>query len=131
MTLDPAAMTRLLEITGGDQEFVDELIDTFIDDARRRSRRSAPAAAGDIAAVVRPAHSLKSNAANVGATVLADLCRALEADARAGDVPGPGQHGSRRSRPSSGAVSAALLAERAARLRSGTVRPDPPSRSSP
>ena len=33
MTLDPTAMARLLEITGDDVAFVDELVDTFIDDA--------------------------------------------------------------------------------------------------
>lgn len=94
-------MTRLLEITEGDQGFVDELIDTFIEDAKTQIEAlQAAGAAGDIAAVVRPAHSLKSNAANVGATVLGDLCRTLEVDARAGDRTWP--HGSRRSRPSSG-----------------------------
>jgi len=31
-TLDPAAFAHLLEITGGDLEFVDELIDTYLDD---------------------------------------------------------------------------------------------------
>ena len=33
VTLDPSAMSRLLEITGGDVAFVDELIDTFLEDA--------------------------------------------------------------------------------------------------
>ncbi len=32
-TLDPSALAHLLEITGGDLGFVDELIDTFLDDA--------------------------------------------------------------------------------------------------
>ena len=31
--LDPAAFAHLLEITGGDLEFVDELVDTYLDDA--------------------------------------------------------------------------------------------------
>ncbi len=35
---------------------------------------------------MRPAHSLKSNSASMGAERLADLCRALEADARAGTI---------------------------------------------
>jgi HPt (histidine-containing phosphotransfer) domain-containing protein len=88
VTLDPNAMTRLLEITGGDVAFVDELIDTFIEDATAQldSLRAAGAAT-DVAALLRPAHSLKSNSDNVGAAVLADLCRSLEADARAGHVP--------------------------------------------
>jgi HPt (histidine-containing phosphotransfer) domain-containing protein len=88
MTLDPEAMARLLEITGGDQAFVDELVDTFFDDATAQVQALQQASeAGDAEAIVLPAHSLKSNAVNVGATLLGDLCRALEADARAGTVP--------------------------------------------
>src|SRR4029079_2003277 len=114
MTLDPAAMTRLLEITG-DQGFVDELIDTFIEDATAQidGLRSA-ASAGDAEAIIRPAHSLKSNAANVGATALEDLARDLEGDGRTGDVPDA------VARVASvetefAAVRDGLLAERAAR----------------
>jgi HPt (histidine-containing phosphotransfer) domain-containing protein len=88
VTLDRDTMARLLEITGGDQAFIDELVDTFLEDASvQMDALRAAGAAGDIDAVVRPAHSLKSNAVSVGATVLGDLCRPLEADARAGNVP--------------------------------------------
>ena len=45
VTLDPEAMARLLEITGGDQAFVDELVDTFLDDAG--TQLEALRAAGD------------------------------------------------------------------------------------
>jgi two-component system, sensor histidine kinase and response regulator len=115
MTLDPEAMTRLLEITGGDQAFVDELIDTFIEDATSQieALRSA-AAAGDGEAIVRPAHSLKSNAANVGAALLGDLARSLETDGRTGDVPDAvGRVASVEAEFD--AVRDALLAQRAAR----------------
>jgi HPt (histidine-containing phosphotransfer) domain-containing protein len=88
VTLDPEAIERLLEITGDDQAFVDELIDTFLEDASAQLETlRAAGEADDIAAIVRPAHSLKSNSVNVGATVLADRCRSLEADGRAGSVP--------------------------------------------
>lgn len=115
MTLDPAAMTRLLDITGGDQGFVDELIDTFIEDATGQidALRSA-ATAGQPAAIVRPAHSLKSNAANVGATVLGDLARGLETDGRTGDIPDVAAR-VRSVETEFAAVRDALLAERAAR----------------
>lgn len=115
MTLDPAAMTRLLDITGGDQGFVDELIDTFIEDATAQidGLRSA-ALAGDAEAIVRPAHSLKSNAANVGATELGELARALEADGRTGTVPDVDVRVARVDTEFA-AVRDALLAERAAR----------------
>jgi HPt (histidine-containing phosphotransfer) domain-containing protein len=86
--IDPAAFDRLVEITGGDLEFVGELIDTYVDDAdgQLAALRTA-AAADDAAAMLRPSHTLKSSSANVGATLVADLCRSIEADARAGAVP--------------------------------------------
>jgi HPt (histidine-containing phosphotransfer) domain-containing protein len=115
VTLDSNAMTRLLEITGGDVAFVDELIDTFIDDATAQlDALRAAGAATDAAAIVRPAHSLKSNSDNVGATALADLCRSLEADGRAGHVP---QMDERIAAIETefAAVHAALLEARAAR----------------
>jgi HPt (histidine-containing phosphotransfer) domain-containing protein len=88
MTLDPAAMARLLEITGDDAAFVDELVDTFIEDAATQLEAlRAAAEAGDAGAAVRPAHSLKSNSVNVGATVLADLSQAIEMDGRSGAIP--------------------------------------------
>jgi HPt (histidine-containing phosphotransfer) domain-containing protein len=115
MTLDRAAMARLLEITGGDQRFVDELVDTFIEDATTQidALRGA-VTAGDTEAIVRPAHSLKSNAANVGATELGELARGLEADGRAGQVPDVAARIA-SVEAEFAAVRAALLAERAAR----------------
>lgn len=88
-TLDPGALAHLLEITGGDEAFVDELVDTFFDDAATQldSLRAAAATQGtDPEVLVRPAHSLKSSAASVGAARLAELCRELEAAARSGTV---------------------------------------------
>jgi HPt (histidine-containing phosphotransfer) domain-containing protein len=115
VTLDPNAMSRLLDITGGDVAFVDELVDTFIGDAMVQldALRTAGAAT-DVAALVRPAHSLKSNSDNVGATVLADQCRSLEADARAGHVPEMAERIA-AIEAEFGAVQAALLATRTAR----------------
>lgn len=87
-TLDPAGLERLLEITGGDLEFLEELVDTFLADAvSQLDALDAAATAGDVAGLVRPAHSLKSNSDNVGATALGDLARQLEADGRTGVVP--------------------------------------------
>ena len=87
-TIDQAAFDHLLEITGNDLEFVDELIDTYLADASvQLDAMQAAASSGDAAALVGPAHSLKSSSANVGAIALADICRALEAAARTGVVP--------------------------------------------
>jgi HPt (histidine-containing phosphotransfer) domain-containing protein len=85
--LDRDAIDRLLEITGGDAGFVDELIDTYLEDAETQLAALREAArAGDVASMERPAHSLKSSSATVGAMALAELCRSLEADARTGVV---------------------------------------------
>ena len=86
--VDPAAFAHLLEITGNDLEFIDELIETYLEDAviQIEAMRGA-AAAADPEAMVRPAHSLKSSSANVGAMALAEACRRLEADGRTGRVP--------------------------------------------
>ena len=88
-SVDPAALDRLLEMTGGDPEFLDELIQTYLDDAVVQLEGMRAAADTDSPEdLVRPAHSLKGNSANVGAARLEELCRQLEADARAGSVEG-------------------------------------------
>jgi HPt (histidine-containing phosphotransfer) domain-containing protein len=89
-TLDPGGIERLLEITGGDVAFVDELIDTYLEDgATQIEALRGAAATGDVTELVRPAHSLKSSSDGVGAVALTSLCRALEADARDGAVIDP------------------------------------------
>ena len=86
--LDATAFERLLDITGGDLEFLDELVDTYLDDAETQLAALRQAVTDDDAtAIMRPAHTLKSSSANVGAMAVSDLCRDLEADARTGVVP--------------------------------------------
>ena len=71
--VDPAALDRLLEMTGGDPEFLRELITTYLEDgAAQLVAMGEAAAAGDAEALVRPAHSLKSNSASMGADHLRD-----------------------------------------------------------
>jgi two-component system, sensor histidine kinase and response regulator len=90
--IDRSVLDNLLEMTGGEQAFVDELIATYLEDGAGQLGALRSAAAGTVVeGLVRPAHSLKSNSASVGALGLAELCRALEHDARAGDVPAPGE----------------------------------------
>jgi two-component system, sensor histidine kinase and response regulator len=85
--VDPAALDRLLDMTGGDPEFLAELIDTFLEDGAVQLEALRHAvAAGDAEAALRPAHSLKSNSASMGAEHLAGLARDLEADARSGAI---------------------------------------------
>lgn len=88
--IDAATMANLLDITGGDQGFVDELVDTYIAEGERIVGELVTAAeAGVVADMVRPAHSLKSSSLNVGALELGELCRRLEQDAVGGTVDDP------------------------------------------
>jgi len=115
--IDQAVFDGLVEMTGGDLAFVDELVDTYLDDGREQlAALRAAVGAGDTAALIRPAHSLKTNSLNVGATELGGLCRDLEAAARIGSVEDTA------ARVASIAVGFdragdALLAERTARHR--------------
>jgi len=85
--IDPAAFARLVEMTGGELDFVDELVDTYLEDgAAQLAALRAAAAAGDIEGLLRPAHSLKSSSLNVGALGLSELGRQLEEAARTGAV---------------------------------------------
>ncbi len=86
-SVDSGALDRLLDMTGGDPAFVDELIQTYLDDAVvQLAMMRAAAIAASAAEFVRPAHSLKGNSASMGAERLVELCRQLEADARSGAV---------------------------------------------
>ncbi len=82
--LDRGALDELRSMTGDDDAIYVELLDTFLADADGYLEELAMAV--DPADVTRPAHSLKSNALSVGASALAELCRALEADSRSGDL---------------------------------------------
>jgi HPt (histidine-containing phosphotransfer) domain-containing protein len=105
--LERAALDELRAMTGDDAALYVELLDTFLTDADLYLGELR--GAGDPSTLARAAHSLKSNAMTVGATELADHCRALEADARAGDVA---DQGSRVE-----AIGALLLVARAAVVR--------------
>jgi HPt (histidine-containing phosphotransfer) domain-containing protein len=85
--IDAATFAALLEMTGGDMSFVNELVETYLDDGHRQVEALRDAAArGASEDLVRPAHSLKSSSSNVGALALGELARDLEEAARRGVV---------------------------------------------
>ncbi len=87
--IDHDAIDELLRMVGDDREFLGDLIDTYLEDAPKQLAAMRDAVARqDAAALVRPAHTLKSNSRNLGATELAELCLDLEAQARRGDLHG-------------------------------------------
>ena len=85
--IDDVVFAALVEMTGGELDFVDELVDTFLADARvQLDTMRAASAAGDLPTLTRAAHSLKTGSLNVGAMELGGSCRALEEAGRSGAV---------------------------------------------
>lgn len=84
-SLDAEVVASLLEL--GDVDFFTELVDDFVASTRiyLDDLRSA-VAAGDAEAAYKAAHTMKSSAANMGATRFSELCRGFEAAGRAGDL---------------------------------------------
>jgi HPt (histidine-containing phosphotransfer) domain-containing protein len=89
--VDAAVLDQLLDATGGDEAFVDSLIDTYLADAPNLlDALQAAVASDDPAALVLPAHTFGTTSLTIGAGALGEACRALEADARHGIVTDPG-----------------------------------------
>ena len=85
--IDAGVFANLVEMTGGDHAFVDDLVDTYLDDGHAQVSALADAASsGDHPGLVRPAHSLKSSSLNIGALRIGELSRSLEERARSGVV---------------------------------------------
>jgi HPt (histidine-containing phosphotransfer) domain-containing protein len=88
--LDQRALDELRQL-GGD-EFLSELVDTFLADA---PAQLAALHTTDAVDVRRAAHTLKSNGATFGAAQLSELCRELEEQAKRGDLAGASDLASR------------------------------------
>ena len=72
---------------GGDEAFLAELVDEFLDDAPRQLEAlRAGLETGDAEVVRRAAHTLKGNGRTFGAEELASLSQQVEAAAKAGDL---------------------------------------------
>ncbi|MCP4630187.1 MAG: response regulator, partial [bacterium] len=82
--IDNGALEELREMLGGD-DYLEDFINTFLQDAPRMLGDMQQAGKkGDAKGLRLAAHSLKSNSAEFGAKTLADLCRDLEGQAKAG-----------------------------------------------
>lgn len=85
--LDQTALDALDEVTGGDSEFLAELVYTFLEDAPvLLSDLQQAIEGGDASEVRRLAHSLKGNGRDFGAKVFAGLCEKLEKRAANDDL---------------------------------------------
>lgn len=75
--IDKTTFEELKQMSGA--EFINELVDTFLEDAPKLAKElQAALEAGNADSFRRAAHSLKSNAATFGAGQLADLAKELE-----------------------------------------------------
>lgn len=89
-TVDERVLTELTETTGGDVGFVRELVETYLADTPAQlDAMTAAVDADDAAALVRPAHTLKSSSATVGAMRLSVAARELEMAGRTGTLEAP------------------------------------------
>jgi HPt (histidine-containing phosphotransfer) domain-containing protein len=87
--LDLAVIAELRTATGDDDEFIADLIATYVSEGSEHIRAMADAVgAGDVAGLVRPAHTLKSSSASIGALRLAAVCRSIEEGGRQGRADG-------------------------------------------
>ena len=76
--LDPAVLSGLQEVMEGEYP---KLLDTFLDDSQKRVE-ALRKARDDAKALGRIAHSFKGSCSNMGAPMLAGLCKQLEEAAR-------------------------------------------------
>lgn len=82
--LDGAVLDELRDATGGDEAFILDLVETYVTEgAANLEGMQAAAEALDPAAIVLPAHTLKSSSASLGAMRLSAICRTIEEAGRA------------------------------------------------
>jgi HPt (histidine-containing phosphotransfer) domain-containing protein len=82
--LDHGVLAELRAATGDDEAFIVELIETYVAEGEANMAGLLEAAgAGNCAAIVRPAHTMKSTSASVGAMRLSSICRSIEEAGRA------------------------------------------------
>lgn len=85
--LDSGALGRLRDSVG--EEFLGELVGTFLDDAPAQlTTLRAAFGRGDAEEARRAAHTLKSNGAAFGAESFSGICRELEEKAKTSDLAG-------------------------------------------
>lgn len=84
MSLDPSALDSYREFMGEDaQAFIAEIIQSFLEAGPRLLQTAEQMLqSGDQEAFVRAVHTLKSNSATVGATLLASLAAEMEREGK-------------------------------------------------
>jgi HPt (histidine-containing phosphotransfer) domain-containing protein len=79
----------LLEMSGGDADFIEEILSTFLETAPDLLAGIEVAAnQGDVTKAIYATHTLKGSARSVGAEPIGFLCEQLEQLAKTGDMGG-------------------------------------------
>jgi len=83
----PIDASRLDEASGGDPEFVAEILDLYVGDAEMNlTNLLAAVGASKVDQIISLSHVIKGSSANVGATTMQALANKMEAMARVGDL---------------------------------------------
>lgn len=85
--LDQQVLDALRDSVGGDDAFVADLVATYLTEGAEHIAEME-AAAADAAAIVRPAHSMKSSSAALGAARMSSISRDIEFAGREGRAEG-------------------------------------------
>lgn len=109
--LEPRVLDELIASVNGDRAFVVQLVDTYLaDSSAQLDAVEATVAADDADGLVRPAHTLKSSSATLGAEWLAASARSLEMVGRSGRIDDEARTTARALRGDWEAAAAALRA---------------------
>jgi HPt (histidine-containing phosphotransfer) domain-containing protein len=82
--LDEGVLAELRAAVGDDEAFIVDLVETYVSEGETNMEVLLEAAAAeDCVAIVRPAHTMKSTSASVGAMRLSVICRSIEEAGRA------------------------------------------------
>jgi HPt (histidine-containing phosphotransfer) domain-containing protein len=83
MSMEPINLHRFREASMGDEEFMGELIDIYLEDMPRQLQALRAAVQNhDAAAAAATAHRLKGASGNMGADSLSALCNDVEVSSR-------------------------------------------------
>ncbi|BCG96839.1 Hpt domain-containing protein [Mesorhizobium sp. 131-2-1] len=86
MAIDRGALVKLRELVGGDEADLLELVESFLEEGPSIMREMwSSGRASDQAAARRAAHSLKSNARDIGAAELSQICARVEVRCASGE----------------------------------------------
>lgn len=87
--IDPEAIASLRDLSPGDDSFLLEIIQTYSEDTPKRIEEARAAfAAGDLAAFIRAAHTIKGSSSNLGAERLRRTAERYEHGARKNGLAG-------------------------------------------